>query len=458
MTLSQRYRRRRLTLVTAAAVTAASLVLAACGGPAGTSDAGPGGGQAPQGSQEEVDAALKAGGTITYWTWTDAKASAAAFMKKYPNVKVNVVNVGTGDPHYTKLQNTIKAGSGAPDVAQIEFFALPQYALPGHLVDLRQYGFEAFGPDYAPASWAISHVGDGLYGLPQAPGQMALFYNKKVFDKYGLAVPKTWDEYLAAARKLHKADPTKYITSDVGDAGFTTSLIWQAGGRPFSVDGKKITINVEDEGTRKWTAVWNQLLKEGLLATSAHWTDEWNKGLTDGSIATLPFGLWMAGVIDGLGPKAKNSWRVAPMPTYDGGQPVSAEHGGSAQAVLKQSKNPALAAAFVRWLNHEDGNKMYADAGGYPSSLAETRAPAFLDKSYAAFGDQKINQLFDQVAGQVGEGWQFLPYQTYANSIFGDTVGQSYKTKSDLNDGLKAWQDALVDYGKRQGFEVNSGG
>ena len=48
---------------------------------------------------------------------------------------------------------------------------------------------------------------------------MALFYNKEVFDKHGIAVPTTWDEYLEAARKLHKADPKAYITSDTGDAG-----------------------------------------------------------------------------------------------------------------------------------------------------------------------------------------------------------------------------------------------
>ena len=79
---------------------------------------------------------------------------------------------------------------------------------------------------------------------------MALFYNKKVFDKYKLAVPTTWDEYLDAARKLHKADPKAYITNDTGDAGFTTSMIWQAGGKPYKVDGTKVSVDfAADPGT-----------------------------------------------------------------------------------------------------------------------------------------------------------------------------------------------------------------
>ena len=52
---------------------------------------------------------------------------------------------------------------------------------------------------------------------------MALFYNKADFDKFGVAVPTTWDEYLDAARALHAADPNAYIAADTGDAGFTTS-------------------------------------------------------------------------------------------------------------------------------------------------------------------------------------------------------------------------------------------
>src|SRR5665647_3065308 len=49
-----------------------------------------------------VDAALKTGGTITYWTWTPAaKAQVAAFEKAYPKVTVKLVNAGTNITEYT---------------------------------------------------------------------------------------------------------------------------------------------------------------------------------------------------------------------------------------------------------------------------------------------------------------------------------------------------------------------
>jgi multiple sugar transport system substrate-binding protein len=448
MLFSNRRSRRPLGVV-AAALTAMSLLLAGCGG-SDESD----GGEAAEGSLADLDAALEEGGTITYWTWTpSAEAQVAAFEDQYPNVDVDLVNAGTGNDHYTKLQNAIKAGSGGPDVAQIEYQALPQFALPGSLVDLRQYGFDEFEADYTPSTWASSHAGDGLFGLPQDSGPMALFYNQEVFDEHGIEVPATWDEYVEAARSLKDADPSACITNDSGDAGFTTSMIWQAGGTPFQTDGEQVTIDLQDEGTQTWTGVWNQLVEEELVCDLPGWTEEWYKALGDGTIATMALGAWAPGVFQGSVPDGAGKWRVAPMPTYHG-QPATAENGGSAQSVLKQSENPELAAAFVRWLNHDEGVEPFLESGGFPATVADLNDPEFVNKEDEYFGGQPVNQVLTEAAGSVVEGWQYLPFQLYANSIFGDTVGAAYVAHSDLDAGLETWQEALVDYGNEQGFQV----
>jgi multiple sugar transport system substrate-binding protein len=287
---------------------------------------------------------------------------------------------------------------------------------------------------------------------------MALFYNKEVFTTYGLPVPTTWDEYIAVAKQLHTADPTKYIASDAGDAGFTTSLIWQAGGRPFKTDGERdVTVNFADEGTKKWTAVWNQLIEGRLVTNITGWTDEWYRALGDGTIATVVAGAWMPGILMDSVQAASGKWAAAPIPTYDG-TPTTAEHGGSTQSVLRQSDNPDLAAAFVRWLNHEqDSIDVFLESGGFPATTADLESSEFKNFSSPYFGGQKINEVLTTAATQVSSGWEYLPYQLYAETIFSDTAGQAYVNNSDLNAGLESWQDALVDYGNQQGFSVNAG-
>jgi multiple sugar transport system substrate-binding protein len=425
---------------------------------AGCSSGSPAGPAAATGNQDSVDAALKAGGSITYWSWTpSAKDQVAAFEKEYPNVHVNYVNAGTNKEEYTKLQNAVKAGSGGPDVAQIEYYALPQFALTDSLANLDQYGFGSFEKDYSASTWSSVRVNNGTYGLPQDSGPMALFYNKEVFDKNAIAVPKTWEEYVAAAKKLHAADPTKYITSDTGDPGFALSMIWQAGGRPFSADGRNVKINLADAGTKKWTSTWNQLIEGKLLAPVKEWSDDWFRALGDGTISSLVTGAWMPGNFQSSVPGGTGKWAVAPMPTYDGQQPVTAENGGSTQSVLKQSSNPALAAAFVRWLNHGNGVKPFIESGGFPATTADLTSPAFVDQAAPYFGGQKINQVLTDASKNVAKGWTYLPYQTYANSVFSDTVGKAYLSGTGLDAGLAEWQKALVDYGNQQGFTVSAG-
>jgi hypothetical protein len=221
---------RRRALAAAAIGLAIAIAAAACSSsPSGTSTT------PAKSSASDIAAALQKKSAITVWAWApQVKDIVAAFEKKYPNVTVNLVNAGTATDEYTKLQNAVKAGSGAPDVAQIEYYALSQFALTGSLANLGDLGLDSLKSDYAPAVWGAVTPGGQLVGLPQDTGPMALFYNQKIFAKYGLNVPATWADYLADAKKLHAANAKDYLTNDTGDPGFITSMIWDAGIRTRS--------------------------------------------------------------------------------------------------------------------------------------------------------------------------------------------------------------------------------
>ncbi len=443
----------------AATVTALAAVgLAACSSSSSGSSAAGSGGSGASG-QAAIAAALQKKSSITVWAWApQVKDIVAAFEKKYPNVTVDLVNAGTATTEYTKLQNAVKAGSGAPDVAQIEYYALPQFALSGALANLQDYGLGSLKGDYSAAVWDSVDINGQLVGLPQDTGPMALFYNKKIFDKYQLKVPATWADYVADAQKLHAANPSEYITNDTGDPGFVTSMIWDAGGKPFTVSGTtNVTINLQDDGSKKFAGTWNQLIQGGLLSPISSWSNQWYTGLGNGTIASLITGAWMPGNLESGVPTGSGDWRVAPMPTWTaGGAAATAENGGSSDAVLKQSKNPLVAAGFLQFMNDGDGSTIFANEGGFPSQNSILSSASFQNAAPAYFGGQQINQVLSAAANSVLPGWSYLPFQVYANSIFPDSVGQAYAKKSDLNAALKAWQDSSAQYGTQQGFTVTS--
>ena len=64
---------------------------------------------------------------------------------------------------------------------------------------------------------------------------MGLLYRKDIFDKHGIQPPKTWDEFAAAARKLHAADPSVYLTNfPTNQHAIWTGLSGRPALKPFS--------------------------------------------------------------------------------------------------------------------------------------------------------------------------------------------------------------------------------
>ncbi|MFC8423391.1 ABC transporter substrate-binding protein [Streptomyces sp. NPDC057236] len=431
-----------------ALVSAVALGATACGGSDDDST-----GEAV--SASDVQAALKKGGTVTVWSWEPTlKTVAADFEKKYPKVKIDLVSERSGDKHYTALSNAISAEKGVPDVAQVEYFAVNQYALGKGLTDLAPFGADKLASKYTPGPWNAVSEDKAVYGLPMDSGPMAMFYNKKVFDKHKIDVPTTWDEYVDAARKLHEADPKVYIANDAGDAGFTTSLLWQTGSRPFKVDGTDVKIGFSDAKAKKYTDTWQKLIDEKLLAPVNGWTDEWYKGLGDGTIATLTTGAWMpANFVSGV-PNAAGDWRAAPMPAWTKGDKASAENGGSSLTLPSLGKNKELAYAFVEYANSGDGVRTRVEQGAFPATKAELQSADFQSTKFDYLGGQEANKIFAESAANVASDWSYLPFQQYAHSIFNDTVGKAYVSDTTLADGLKAWQDASVKYAEEQGFTV----
>lgn len=441
--------RPRTPWAAGAALGALCLVLTSCG-----DDGGSGTGVAP----EDVQAALEEGGELTVWTWEPTLDQVAEdFEEEHTGVTVDVVNVGTGDEQYTALQNALQAGSGLPDVAQVEYFALGQFTVADHLVDLAPMGAGEHEGSYTTGPWESVAGEDGaVHALPMDSGPIALFYNQDLFDEHGVDVPATWDEYVEAARDLQEADPDVYITADNGEAGATTTRIWQSGGRPYAVDGEEVAIDFSDEGTARYARTWQELVDEDLLMPIGDWTDEWYQALNEGQVATLVTGAWMtanleSGVEDGAG-----SWRVAPPPAWEEGDDTSAENGGSSLAVPEGAENPGLGYAFLEYANAGDGVGTRIDQGAFPATVADLESDEFLESEFEYLGGQQANAVFADSADAVAGGWDYLPYQAHANSLFNDTVGQAYVSDTTIAEGLADWQGVSARYGEEQGFAVTA--
>jgi multiple sugar transport system substrate-binding protein len=430
--------RSRSTL--AAASVAVAMALSACSGGGG----GGGGG-------------TTCDGPLAFWTWVpNIESTVELYEQSHPGVDVQVTNVGQGDEHYTQLRTVLSAGTGAPDAVQMEFKNIPAFVLTDSLVDLTEYGAADVENRFLPSAWRQVKMGDGIYGIPQDTGPMIMLYRPDIFDGLGIPVPTTWEEYVEAGRQIKASGPDRFI-GNIGpdDAGGVSSLLWQAGARPFALEGESsLTIDFSDEGAATWAGTWNTLVSEGLAEPVPAYTDEWYRGMAEGRFATWVAGAWAPTFLQTVIPQAEGQWRVAPMPNY--GEPVVPENGGSSVAVTTQSECPAAAADFATWLNSDPAaaKELNGTSLLYPATSALVEDQTWLDAPMPFLGGQQANRVYVEASKQVSEGWQYTPFQDYTESVFPDTVGQALVNRTDLQAGLDAWGERLRTYATEQGFQV----
>jgi multiple sugar transport system substrate-binding protein len=426
----------------AAASVALAMALSACSG-------GEGGGGGAGG--ETCD------GPLAFWTWVPNIQSAVdLYEQTHPGTDIEVTNVGQGDEHYTQLRTVLTAGTGAPDAVQMEFKNIPGFALTDSLVDLSEHGAGELENQFLPSAWRQVQFGEGIYGIPQDTGPMVMIYRPDIFEGLGIPIPTTWDEYVEAGRRIHASDPNRFI-SNIGpdDAGGIQSQLWQAGARPFQLEGESaLTIDFSDEGAATWARTFNTLVSEQLVEPVPAFTDEWYRGLAEGRYATWVAGAWAPTFLQSVIPQTEGQWRVAPMPTY--GEPVTAENGGSSVAVTTQSECPAAAADFAKWLNADPAAAKLLNEVSllYPATRALVESQEWLNAPMPFLGGQLANQVYVESSKQVAEGWQYTPFQDFTESVFPDTVGQAMVNRTDLQAGLDAWGERLRSYATEQGFQV----
>ncbi|NEA98749.1 extracellular solute-binding protein [Streptomyces sp. SID13726] len=444
--------RRRFLAATGALSLGAALT--ACGGDSDSSAA------AKPVSQADIDKAMKTPTQLTFWTWVpDIQKEIALFERQYPAIKVKVVNAGQGVAHYTKLRTALKAGSGAPDLAQIEYQAIPTFTITDSLLDLSPYGASALKDKFVDWTWGQVSGPDGeVWAIPQDTGPMGMLYRKDIFDRHGIQVPTTWDEFADAARALHKAAPDVYLTNlAANEHAAWHGLLWQAGAKPYTVSGKSdLSVDVDGAVSKKLGEYWGGLAKEGVISTDPDFTDGWYAGFNKGKYATWLTAAWGPAFLSGSAKATAGNWRAAPLPQWDAAKPASGNWGGSTTAALRSTKNPVAAARFAQFLNSDPASaKMFAtEQFFFPATKSLLAAPGFTGEAPAFYGGQKVNQVFADISDTVSTAFQWPPFLDQAATDWTETVGKSLADRSDTVAALGAWQSRLTAYAKKQGFTV----
>ncbi len=211
-----------------------------------------------------------------------------------------------------------------PDLLMLDNPDLQQIAQTGALTPLDQYGIDSSG--FAKGILSASTYQGKVYGLAPEVNTIALFYNKDMLAKAGVAVPTTWDQLKAAAAKLTR--PGRYGMAVDADASFESAwqflpFLWSNGGDEKQLDTPQAAQALQ---------LWVDLVRSGSMSKSVlDWTQpDVSDQFIAGRTAMMINGPWQIADLN----QAKNlHWGVAPIPVREAGQPLVTPLGGEVWTV-----------------------------------------------------------------------------------------------------------------------------
>lgn len=376
-------KKRTLSIALACALAVTSLAGCAGGGGNETTVA------ASEGDKAETTAAeatTGAGGQTTLkWSVWDINLAPYyqplidAFEEKHPDVKIEMVDLGSSD--YQTVLATELTGSGSDfDVVMVK--DVPGYMTlvnKGVLEPLDSY-IQSSGVDLSLYKGLTDQITiDGkLYELPFRNDFWVLFYNKDVFDKAGVPYPTndmTFEEYDALTRSLAVETPGQ----EVYGSHYHT---WRSAVQLFGVlDGKHTILDGKYEFLKPYYEMVLSQQEDGICqdyATLKTSGLHYSGAFAQGNIATMNMGTWF---ISTLIEKIKTgeytnctNWGIAKYPHADGVEAGSTLATITSLAIPTNAPNKDLAWEFVNFVSGTEGAEILASTGTIPAVMNSTVA------------------------------------------------------------------------------------
>ncbi|GLY71700.1 ABC transporter substrate-binding protein [Amycolatopsis taiwanensis] len=335
-------------------------------------------------------------GSLTIWASNSFAANNSSALAKAGNdfgaandVAMTVQGFGANDL-INKITTTL-SGGGGPDIVIVDSSQVAQLGDAKLLVDLTDRVTPIKDQFFAGNVAAATSKGV-TYGVPFDTSNVALFWNKKMFEKAGIAnPPTTWDELRSVAKELTGGDKYGYMLGAKGYGSFLFwPWLWQNGGKVTNEDYTKATFN-DAAGQEAWEFYSGLHLKDKVVPpTFLGVTDSWDQ--FEQPFITEQVAMMAAGDF-AVAPLKKGNpgleYAVAPLPKKINAATVQ---GGNVVSVTKAAKNVDLAWKFVSWLTSAEQEKVLQD--GYQ------RLPARTDVTGSAFAtsDQARSVFVSQAA------------------------------------------------------------
>lgn len=316
---------------------------------------------------------------LVVWGWTapadeiNAKIF-SVYEKSHPGVTVEY-RTYLADTYEQTLALGL-AGSKGPDVVQLQAYGILQkHVEAGTLLPLDDSNVPTLSSFGKLVLDGARGAKDGkVYGVPFAIQTAHIFYNKAIFEKFGLSVPTTWDQFITICQKLKdaKVTPLAWNFKDTWETPLYQEIfgasIYGAGGFQdrFMAGGTKLT----DPAYVASINVLNDLKPYLPSGFSALGYSDATTLFASGKAAMIPDGIWNVTAFKKTSPDMKiGLFPAPPGPNAAMDKPVTTTYVDGSFGVSKKSLNRAQALKLVNWMTTKEFGQLYSDVLGQLSAV-----------------------------------------------------------------------------------------
>ena len=349
--------------------------------------------------EEEGGPAGQAGGerTLTVWLMDGSankpneQPTGLAFMADltrefeaaHPGVKVKY-EVQQWNGIQERL-TTALASNDPPDVIELGNTQTAKFAQSGALLDLTSRVEDLGARNWLHALAESGQWEGKQYGVPFYAGDRVVFYRKDLFEKSGLQVPTSRDEFVQAGLKL-MAD-----NKDVKDFNalylpgqnwyVLLSFIWDEGGDVAVKEGETWKGALHTPQAQAGIQFYADLVNKHKLTTAPKDTDEANpqqfEVFAKGNVAMMIGLNWELGSAISANPDLEGKVGAFALPSKNAGQAAPVFLGGSHLAIPAGSKDQDLAYDWVKLMASEKYQARLAkEHGAIPNATTLAGATA----------------------------------------------------------------------------------
>ncbi len=155
------------------------------------------------GGQQESQKAEK----LVIWTNLTAEAQTVVLTKQFNEIAdemgidIEMVTVSFGDM-YTKLATAMQSGD-VPDIMHTNEGGVAYLYANDMLTPMNEVIGKIGKDDFVKSYLDILTVNGTVWGVPDWALHTSVWYRKDLFEKYGLNIPRNWDELMKTAKALN---------------------------------------------------------------------------------------------------------------------------------------------------------------------------------------------------------------------------------------------------------------